>query len=87
MNEIVNTIVQLINGVGFPIAACIAMGWFIVDERKNREESAAKQREEFAAMLVNTENSHKASVNAIKQSVDANTEVIKTLIDTLKGGE
>lgn len=26
----VNTVVQLINGVGFPIAACVAMGAFIV---------------------------------------------------------
>lgn len=30
----VNTFIQIVNGIGFPIAACIAMGVFIVWDKK-----------------------------------------------------
>ena len=32
----VDTFIQIVNGVGFPIAACIGMAFFIVWDRKNR---------------------------------------------------
>lgn len=32
----VDTFIQIVNGVGFPIAACIGMAVFIVWDRKNR---------------------------------------------------
>ena len=34
----VNTFIQIVNGIGFPIAACIAMGVFIVWDKKTRNE-------------------------------------------------
>ena len=45
----VNSIIQIISGVGFPIACCIAMGLFIVWDKKSRredmKENAEKQNE------------------------------------------
>lgn len=72
--EEVNVIIQLINGVGFPIAACIALGWFIVWDRKNRE----KERVE---MQQNQEN----ILAQIKESVDNNTKLIQKLLKRMGG--
>lgn len=76
----VSTIIQLINGVGFPIFACIAMGAFIVWDRKTnrkiREENNTKQD---------------ALYNSLKDSVDNNTRTIEKLMEKIdemgKGGE
>lgn len=43
----VNTIVQLINGCGFPIVAFFVMVWLIVEDRKSR----AEEREKWTAAL------------------------------------
>ena len=76
----VSAIIQLINGVGFPIFACIAMGAFIVWDRKTnrkmREENSTKQD---------------ALYNSLKDSVDNNTRTIEKLMEKIdemgKGGE
>lgn len=75
----VSAIIQLINGVGFPIFACLAMGAFIVWDRKTnrkiREESNTKQD---------------ALYNSLKDSVDNNTRTIEKLmekIDEMRKGE
>lgn len=76
----VSTITQLINGVGFPIFACIAMGAFIVWDRKTNR----KMREEN-----NTKQD--ALYNSLKDSVDNNTRIIEKLMEKIdemgKGGE
>ena len=76
----VSTIIQLINGVGFPIFACIAMGAFIVWDRKTNR----KMREEN-----NTKQD--ALYNSLKDSVDNNTRIIEKLMEKIdemgKGGE
>lgn len=76
----VSTIIQLINGVGFPIFACVAMGAFIVWDRKTNR----KMREEN-----NTKQD--ALYNSLKDSVDNNTRTIEKLMEKIdemgKGGE
>ena len=76
----VSTIIQLINGVGFPIFACIAMGAFIFWDRKTNR----KMREEN-----NTKQD--ALYNSLKDSVDNNTRTIEKLMEKIdemgKGGE
>lgn len=76
----VSTIIQLINGVGFPIFACIAMGAFIVWDRKInrkiRDEHITKQNEFYTTLRV---------------SVDNNTRTIEKLMERIdeigKGGD
>lgn len=76
----VSTITQLINGVGFPIFGCLAMGAFIVWDRKTNR----KMREEN-----NTKQD--ALYNSLKDSVDNNTRTIEKLMEKIdemgKGGE
>lgn len=70
----INAFIQIVNGVGFPIAACIAMAVFIVWDKKNRQkynEDNAKKQEEM--------------LNKLAQSVDNNTVLLQKLL--LKLGE
>lgn len=68
----VNTMIQLINGVGFPIAACIAMGAFIVWDKRNRREDK-KQEDESTKELFET----------LKESLDNNTRTLEKLIQKI----
>lgn len=72
----VDTVIQLINGVGFPIAACIAMGAYVMYTRK----AEIKRTEDADA---NTEK----TLGELKSAIDNNTSVIKMLVDILLKGE
>lgn len=67
-----DAIIQLINGVGFPIAACIAMGAYVMYTKKaeiKRTEDADQKMEK--------------TLGEVKAAVENNTTVIKLLIDIL----
>lgn len=68
----VDTIIQLINGVGFPIAACIAMGAYVIYTKK----AEIKRTEDADA---NTEK----TLGEVKAAIENNTTVIKMLVDIL----
>lgn len=72
----VDTVIQLINGVGFPIAACIAMGAYVMYTKKaeiKRTEDADKKTEK--------------TLGEVKAAIENNTTVIKMLVDILLKGE
>lgn len=67
-----DAIIQLINGVGFPIAACIAMGAYVMYTKKaeiKRTEEADQKTEK--------------TLGEVKAAVENNTTVIKLLVDIL----
>lgn len=67
-----DAIIQLINGVGFPIAACIAMGAYVMYTKKaeiKRTEDADRKTEK--------------TLGEVKAAVENNTTVIKLLVDIL----
>jgi hypothetical protein len=67
-----DAIIQLINGVGFPIAACIAMGAYVIYTKKaemKRTEDADQKTEK--------------TLGEVKAAVENNTTVIKLLVDVL----
>lgn len=68
----VNTLIQIINGVGFPIAACIAMGWFIVWSRKSNDQRFTEQ-----------DNAYKE----VAKALDNNTRAIERLVDKLNASD
>ena len=71
-----DAIIQLINGVGFPIAACIAMGAYVMYTKK----AEIKRTEDADA---NTEK----TLGEVKSAIENNTTVIKMLVDILLKGE
>jgi predicted negative regulator of RcsB-dependent stress response len=68
----VNTFIQIVNGIGFPIAACIAMGVFIVWDKKTRNEQQKTQMEKQEEMY-----------QKLADSVNANTAIIQRLLDRM----
>lgn len=72
----VSDIITLINGVGFPIFACIAMGAFIVWDMKQRsvEKKQRKESEDY-------------TLNTLKKAVDNNTRIIEKLYNAIMKGE
>lgn len=72
----VDTVIQLINGVGFPIAACIAMGAYVMYTKKaeiKRTKDADEKTEK--------------TLGEVKAAIENNTTVIKMLVDILLKGE
>lgn len=68
----VNTFIQIVNGIGFPIAACIAMGVFIVWDKKTRNEQQITQMEKQEELY-----------QKLADSVNANTAIIQRLLDRM----
>lgn len=68
----VDTLIQLINGVGFPIAACVAMGAYVMFSKK----AEIKRTENADANTGKT-------LGEVKAAVENNTTVIKLLTDIL----
>ena len=71
-----DAIIQLINGVGFPIAACIAMGAYVMYTKK----AEIKRTEDADA---NTEK----TLGEVKSAIENNTTVVKMLVDILLKGD
>lgn len=73
----VDTIVQIVQSVGFPIAMCIAMGAYVkYTEDKSREERAEIQTQ------------HAEEMDSVKTALNNNTLALQELVEKLnKGGE
>lgn len=73
----VETIVQIVQSVGFPIAMCIAMGAYVkYTEDKSREERVEMQTQ------------HSEEMDSVKTALNNNTLALQELVDKLnKGGE
>lgn len=73
----VETIVQIVQSVGFPIAMCVAMGYYVkYTEDKSREERIEMQTQ------------HSEEMDSVKTVLNNNTLALQKLAEKLnKGGE
>lgn len=69
----VNTVTQLITSVGFPIACCIALGWYI-----------KKKDDESNAQIAKMTEAHKEESKQFADALNNNTLVIQKLIDKME---
>lgn len=64
--------IQLISSVGFPIVACLGMGWYVKYQTDNyREEVRDMQKE------------HKEEIGKITEALNNNTQALEKLADKL----
>ena len=70
----VQTIIQLISSVGFPITMCGAMGWFVVDQTNKHREEVSKLNEQ-----------HEKEMNTVVEAINNNTVALKELSIKLGG--
>lgn len=68
-------ITQLIGSVGFPIACCVAMGYYVHEETN-------KQREQISEI----EKRHSDEMNSITTALNNNTLALQKLTDRLEMG-
>lgn len=71
-----NAIIAMIGSLGFPIVACIAMGWFF-----------AKVNDNYRNDIKEINATHKEEVKAMTDAIQNNTLVIQKLVDTLERDE
>lgn len=71
------TIIQIVQTVGFPIAMCVAMGGYVkYTEDKSREERIKLQAQ------------HAEEMNTVKAALNNNTLALQKLVDEFnKGGD
>lgn len=67
-----NEIIQIISTLGFPIAACIAMGWFVKYQTDNNNKTMTDLRQEQAEQN-----------NTMLKAINNNTKALQELIDKL----
>lgn len=73
----VETIVQIVQSVGFPIAMCVAMGGYV----KYTEDKSREERIELQAQ-------HAEEMDSVKAALNNNTLALQKLVDELnKGGD
>lgn len=70
------TWVQVITAVGFPIFACLVMGYFI----KNQIDS-------YRADIKELQNDHKQEISKVTEALNNNTIALQKLVDKIEGGE
>ena len=68
-------VVQLISSVGFPIVACLGMGWYVKYQTDSYKEEVKDMRKE-----------HKDEISKITQALNNNTQAVTKLCDKLDGG-
>lgn len=71
-----NAIIAMIGSLGFPIVACIAMGWFF-----------AKVNDNYRNDIKEINATHKEEVKAMTEAIQNNTLVIQKLVDKLERDE
>lgn len=67
-----NDIITAISSLGFPIVACIGMGWYVKYQTDNNTKEVTEMRTE-----------HKQEIDKVTQALNNNTLVIQKLIDKI----
>lgn len=67
-----NTFITLISNVGFPIAACVCMGWFV-----------AKNNENTTKQINFLNKERQTTLEEITKALENNTKIIQQLYDYL----
>lgn len=67
-------VINIISTVGFPIFACITMGWFVKYQLDKNDEEMQETRE-----------AHRQEVEKITEALNNNTLALQKLIDKIEG--
>ena len=76
---------NLISSLGFPLAACIALGFFVYKMWQRQSEEADKMTKQFTETVERLTESHHEEMKGIQQALTDNTIVMNKLIAKLDG--
>lgn len=71
-----NDIIQMVTTVGFPIAMCLILAWYV----KTRDEAHTEQINRITEM-------HKEEARTMTEALQNNTLTVQKLVDILTKGE
>lgn len=71
-----NELMQFISAVGFPIVACVGMGWFVKYQTDQNNAEVAAMRKE-----------HLEEITKVTEALNNNTLAIQRLTEMIKKGE
>ena len=71
-----NGIVTLVGSLGFPIVACIGLGWYVKYQTDNNNKEVSEMRKE-----------HQEEINKVTEALNNNTLALQRLCDKLDQGE
>ena len=63
-------VIQLIPSVGFPIVACICMGWYVKFQTESNSTEVKEMRQE-----------HAATITKVTEALNNNTLALQQLVD------
>lgn len=69
-----NNIVTIISSLGFPIVACIGLGWYVKYQSDLNSTEVKEMRQE-----------HQAEVQKMTEALNNNTIAIQRLVDKMEG--
>lgn len=79
----ITTVSQLIGSLGFPIAACCAMGWYCIRSQNQIKEINEQHREEIKEI----NEKHSADIQKMTEAVNNNTVALQTLCERLRNDD
>ena len=68
----INNLVTVISSVGFPIVACIGLGWYVKYQTDNNNKEVAEMRKE-----------HIEEINKVTDALNNNTLALQKLCDKI----
>ena len=78
------TVVQLIQSVGFPIAVAVAMFIMLQNEQKQHREESEKLNVTIGELKIDFGNAIHEQQRAVTEAINNNTLVIQKLLDKLE---
>ena len=75
----ITTITQLIGSLGFPIAACCAMGWYCIRSQNQIQKINEQHTEEVKEL----NEKHSEDIQKMTEAVNNNTIALKSLCNKL----
>ena len=76
---------NLISSLGFPLAACIALGFFVYKMWQKQSEETDKMTKQFTETVERITVSHHEEMSGIQNALTENTIVMNKLINRLDG--
>lgn len=70
----INSIVAVISSVGFPIVACIGLGWYVKYQTDNNNKEVSEMRRE-----------HQEEIAKVTDALNNNTLALQKLCDRIDG--
>lgn len=70
----INSIVAIISSVGFPIVACIGLGWYVKYQTDNNNKEVSEMRRE-----------HQEEIAKVTDALNNNTLALQKLCDRIDG--